>query len=112
MSSDTVISVEHLSKRYRLGQIGATTLRESAERFWHRLRGRDPEECMGVVGERALTEAQRARRGDSTGRAGRTESDGHADADGRGPSMPEDGRKLSKRVSEASEPSSGEGRSA
>ena len=33
MSDDVIISVEHLSKRYRLGQIGATTLRESAERM-------------------------------------------------------------------------------
>ena len=31
MSSDIIISVEHLSKRYKLGQIGATSLRESAE---------------------------------------------------------------------------------
>jgi len=50
MSSDVIISVENLSKKYRLGQIGATTLRESAERLWHRLRGRDPAEHMGVVG--------------------------------------------------------------
>ena len=50
MSDDIIISVEHLSKRYKLGQIGATTLRESAERFWHRLRGRDPAEEMGKVG--------------------------------------------------------------
>jgi len=40
MSNDVIISVENLSKRYRLGQIGATTLRESAERWWHKLRGR------------------------------------------------------------------------
>ena len=50
MSDDVIISVEHLSKRYKLGQIGATTLRESAERFWHRLRGRDPAEHMGQIG--------------------------------------------------------------
>lgn len=49
--SDTIISVEHLSKRYRLGEIGATSLRESAERLWHRLRGRDPDSCMARVGE-------------------------------------------------------------
>jgi len=35
-----IITVEHLSKRYHLGQIGATTLRESVERFMHRLRRR------------------------------------------------------------------------
>ncbi len=38
--SDVVLSVEKLSKRYRLGQMGATTLRETVERWWHR--GRDP----------------------------------------------------------------------
>jgi len=51
MADDVIISVEHLSKRYKLGQIGATSLRESAERWWHRLRGRDPDEHMGRVGE-------------------------------------------------------------
>ena len=35
--SDTIITVENLSKRYRLGTIGVTTLRESVERGWHRL---------------------------------------------------------------------------
>jgi len=35
-----IITVEHISKRYHLGQIGATTLRESAERLMHRLRRR------------------------------------------------------------------------
>jgi len=56
--NDVIISVEHLSKRYRLGHpstslragIGTTTLRESAERLWHRLRGRDPDLCMAEVG--------------------------------------------------------------
>jgi lipopolysaccharide transport system ATP-binding protein len=48
--SDVIISVEHLSKRYRLGEIGVTTLRESAERLWHKFRGRDPDDHMGKVG--------------------------------------------------------------
>ena len=48
--SDTIISVENLSKRYRLGQIGALSLREGTERLWHRLRGRDPEREMGLIG--------------------------------------------------------------
>jgi len=63
MSDDVIISVEHLSKRYKLGQIGATTLRESAERFWHRLRGRDPAEHMGQIGVgcRLSTVRRRAR---------------------------------------------------
>jgi ABC-type multidrug transport system fused ATPase/permease subunit len=48
--SDTIITVENLSKRYKLGTIGATTLRESVERGWHRLRGRDWREEMGPIG--------------------------------------------------------------
>ncbi|MFC1497558.1 hypothetical protein ACFLS1_03670 [Verrucomicrobiota bacterium] len=48
--SDTIISVERLSKKYRLGQIGATTLRESAERLWHKFCGRNPDEAMATIG--------------------------------------------------------------
>ena len=36
--SDIVIRVEGLSKQYRLGQIGGTTLREDVSRWWARLR--------------------------------------------------------------------------
>ena len=50
MSNDVTISVENVSKRYRLGQIGVTTLRESVERWMHRLRGRDPQARMGKIG--------------------------------------------------------------
>jgi ABC-type glutathione transport system ATPase component len=62
--SDVIISVEHLSKRYRLGEIGAHTLHEAAERLWHKLRGRDPDEHMGIVGERRrlTTESTETRR--------------------------------------------------
>jgi len=35
-----IIEVAGLSKRYRLGQFGARTLREEAERIWGRVRGR------------------------------------------------------------------------
>jgi lipopolysaccharide transport system ATP-binding protein len=38
--SQPIIAVENLSKRYRLGQIGATTLRDSVQRLVHRLRRR------------------------------------------------------------------------
>jgi len=48
--SDTIISVERLSKKYRLGEIGVDSLRAVAERFLHRVRGRDPREHMGKVG--------------------------------------------------------------
>ncbi len=54
--SDTIITVENLSKRYKLGVIGATSLRESVERGWHRLRGRDWREEMGKVGVANQTE--------------------------------------------------------
>jgi len=40
---NTIIQVEHLSKRYQLGQIGATTLRESAQHMWNRIVGRGPQ---------------------------------------------------------------------
>jgi len=37
----TVIQVENLSKQYRLGQIGARTIREDLNRFWARARGKE-----------------------------------------------------------------------
>ena len=41
--SDTVISVENLSKKYRLGLIGGGTLRDDLNRWWAKRRGRpDP----------------------------------------------------------------------
>jgi len=41
--SNTVISVEHLSKRYELGVIGASSLQRDLNRWWARTRGRpDP----------------------------------------------------------------------
>ena len=49
MNDDVVISVEGLSKRYRLGQIGRDTLRDSIHAWWHRFRGRDPEQAMGEI---------------------------------------------------------------
>ena len=48
--NDTIITVENLSKRYRLGVIGATTLRDSFQRTWHRLRGRNWRHHMEEVG--------------------------------------------------------------
>jgi len=44
-----VISVENLSKVYRLGSIGSTTLREDLSRGWARLRGKsDPTLKVGA----------------------------------------------------------------
>ena len=41
--SDTVISVENLSKHYRLGVISSNTLRDDVNRWWAKLRGQpDP----------------------------------------------------------------------
>jgi lipopolysaccharide transport system ATP-binding protein len=40
---DAIITVEGLSKRYRLGQIGAGTLNESLQQAWRRWRGRTVE---------------------------------------------------------------------
>ncbi len=76
--SDIVISVEGLGKRYRLGEIGATSLRESAERLWHRMRGRDPEREMGEVGQQPLFEqktAKEAKKKDIS--AGTSDSEAH-----------------------------------
>lgn len=36
-----VVSVEHVSKSYKLGQIGAGTLNEDIQSFWARLRGKE-----------------------------------------------------------------------
>ena len=47
--STPIITVEHLSKRYHLGQIGATTLRDSAQRLYHRLCGQNPDAHLGKV---------------------------------------------------------------
>lgn len=63
-----IIEVEALSKKYHLGSIGATTLRDDLQRVWHRMRGKtqveqgefwalrdlcfsvEPGETLGVVG--------------------------------------------------------------
>lgn len=55
--NDTIITVENLSKRYRLGVIGATTLRDSFQRTWHRLRGRNWRHHMEEVGAENRTGA-------------------------------------------------------
>lgn len=39
--SQPIIEVQHLSKLYELGTIGTRTLRESLERQWYRLRGKE-----------------------------------------------------------------------
>ncbi|HNW96908.1 MAG TPA: ABC transporter ATP-binding protein [Bacteroidales bacterium] len=39
--SDTVIQVENLSKQYRLGIVGATTISDDIRRYWAKIRGKD-----------------------------------------------------------------------
>jgi lipopolysaccharide transport system ATP-binding protein len=36
-----IIELHGISKKYRLGQIGSTTIRDSVERAWHRIRGQN-----------------------------------------------------------------------
>lgn len=47
----TVIKVENLSKRYRLGEIGTGTFAHDINRYWHKLRGKeDPYSTIGGQG--------------------------------------------------------------
>lgn len=39
--SNTIISVENLSKQYRLGMVGSGTLREDVVGWWYRVRGKE-----------------------------------------------------------------------
>ena len=50
--SHTVISVENVSKYYRLGLIGGGTLRADFERWWARVRGK-PDPVRETSGYRA-----------------------------------------------------------
>ncbi|MEO7311373.1 MAG: polysaccharide ABC transporter ATP-binding protein [Chitinophagaceae bacterium] len=52
--SNTVIKVEHISKLYRLGQVGTGTLSHDLNRIWARLRGReDPTAKLGETNDRS-----------------------------------------------------------
>ena len=49
----TAISVENISKQYRLGQVGTGTLSDDLTRFWHRIRGKeDPFLKIGQTNDR------------------------------------------------------------
>lgn len=51
--SDTVISVENLSKLYRLGETTTGTLSHDLNRWWHRVRGKeDPYAKVGQTNDR------------------------------------------------------------
>jgi lipopolysaccharide transport system ATP-binding protein len=50
----TVIEVDDVSKKYRLGVIGTGTLRHDFERWWHRVRGKpDPHAKVGETANRS-----------------------------------------------------------
>src|SRR5206468_12357114 len=52
-SVNTVIEVDDLWKKYRLGVIGTGTLRHDLERWWHRVRGKpDPHAKVGETASR------------------------------------------------------------
>jgi lipopolysaccharide transport system ATP-binding protein len=51
--SDIVLSVENLSKQYRIGEIGTGTLSNDMKRWWAQLRGKeDPFSLVGQVNDR------------------------------------------------------------
>jgi lipopolysaccharide transport system ATP-binding protein len=51
--SDVVISVENVSKQYRLGNIGTGSLSHDLNRWWHMVRGKeDPYTKVGEVNDR------------------------------------------------------------
>jgi lipopolysaccharide transport system ATP-binding protein len=52
-----VIRVENLSKQYRLGLVGASTLKEDAKRWWAKMRGKeDPFLQLGVENDRTVSD--------------------------------------------------------
>ena len=51
----TVISVENISKQYRLGEVGTGTLRHDFNRWWHKVRGKeDPYLKVGETNDRTV----------------------------------------------------------
>jgi len=53
--SDTVISVERISKLYRLGEVGTGTLSHDLNRWWHKVRGKeDPYLKLGETNDRTV----------------------------------------------------------
>jgi lipopolysaccharide transport system ATP-binding protein len=54
--SDVVISVENISKLYRLGEVGTGSLAHDVNRWWHKVRGKeDPYLKIGEVNDRTKT---------------------------------------------------------
>jgi len=51
---ETAISVENISKLYRLGEVGTGTLAHDLNRWWHKVRGKeDPYLKIGIVNDRS-----------------------------------------------------------
>lgn len=66
----TVIEVDDVWKKYRLGIIGTGTLRHDFERWWHRVRGRpDPHAKVGETANRRTEAALTAQADSSNGAA-------------------------------------------
>jgi len=47
--SEPALSVRNLSKRYQLGVINRHTLVEEVQYWWHRFRGRNPQDHLGTI---------------------------------------------------------------
>ena len=57
LPEDLAIHVRNVGKTYRLGVISRRTLRDEFAYRWLRLRGRDPKDSMGRVGDREMENA-------------------------------------------------------
>ncbi len=56
----SVIKVENLSKQYRLGLVGASTIKEDAQRWWAKMRGKeDPFLELGAENDRTISDASK-----------------------------------------------------
>src|SRR5688572_15377897 len=54
MSDNVILSVENVSKQYRLGEIGTGTLSHDLKRWWYKARGKeDPFLRIGEANDRA-----------------------------------------------------------
>jgi lipopolysaccharide transport system ATP-binding protein len=71
----TVISVENVSKQYRLGEVGTGTLSHDINRWWHRVRGKeDPYLKIGEVNDRTKKAGKTKPEGRTPGPGSRSSS--------------------------------------
>ena len=53
MNKPVVLSIENISKLYRLGQVGAESLSDDIKRIWAKIRGKeDPFKMVGQTNDR------------------------------------------------------------